>query len=362
MSIKKLQKNSIVRGELPKGCKYCAKGQKLVLLVTGLCDFRCFYCPLSTKKRGKNVVYANEKLVKNNEDIIYEAKSINALGTGITGGDPLRNLDKTLVYISMLKDNFGTKHHIHLYTGTAADAKTIRKLSESGLDEIRFHLLPKFWDRISVSKYNSTLINALKTNMDVGVEVPVIPDCKEQLICLIDYLDRMNIDFINLNELEFSDTNWRILKKRGYEIKNDVSSGVKGSEELGIELVTSLDTDIAIHYCSTNFKDAIQLKNRIKRRARYIAKKYDVITDEGTLMKGIIEGKNLNRIRKQLLKDFKIPKQLISVDSEKNRIELASWVLEKIADRIPYCCFIIEEYPTADRLEVERVPLKKVRG
>jgi len=32
-------------------------------------------------------------------------------------------------------------------------------------------------------------------------------------------------------------------------------------------------------------------------------------------------------------------------------------VLEKIAAALPYPCFIVEEYPTADRLEVERMAL-----
>jgi pyruvate formate-lyase activating enzyme-like uncharacterized protein len=33
--------------------------------------------------------------------------------------------------------------------------------------------------------------------------------------------------------------------------------------------------------------------------------------------------------------------------------------LEEIAAELPYASYIVEEYPTADRLEVERTPLKR---
>ena len=65
MKIRNMEKGSLVKGDLPKGCRYCEQGRKMVLLVTGLCRYACFYCPLSEKKSGKDVVYANEKKVEN---------------------------------------------------------------------------------------------------------------------------------------------------------------------------------------------------------------------------------------------------------------------------------------------------------
>ena len=40
-----------------------------------------------------------------------------------------------------------------------------------------------------------------------------------------------------------------------------------------------------------------------------------------------------------------------------NKIEVAPWVLEDIASSVRYRCFLSEQYPTADGLEVERTPL-----
>ena len=45
---------------------------------------------------------------------------------------------------------------------------------------------------------------------------------------------------------------------------------------------------------------------------------------------------------------------------DKNRIELGLWILEKIAGDLKkqgFECYMVEEYPTADQLEVERAPL-----
>ncbi|MFA5771539.1 MAG: radical SAM protein [Thermoplasmata archaeon] len=372
MKIRDLKQGSKILGELPRGCKICDKGAKLVLLVTGLCGKRCFYCPLSEKKMGRDVIYANEMLIKtdknkyarkNDDEILDEAHKINALGTGITGGDPLTVIDRTVHFIEVLKNEFGEKHHIHLYTGNTPSKKDIERLADAGLDEIRFHPVPALWKNMEKGKFHDVLRNALNTNMDIGVEVPSLPDFKKELLILAKYLDDISIDFLNLNELEYSETNYLALMKKGYKAKTDLSISVKGSEKTAIEIMKKADINtLNIHYCSSSYKDAVQLKNRLGRRAKNVAHKYDIITKDNTLLKGAIEipGADIRDLEKALriiVSDYNIPKQLVSIDNEKCRIEIASWILEKIFKKIKYDCYIVEEYPTADRLEVERAPL-----
>ncbi len=115
---------------------------------------------------------------------------------------------------------------------------------------------------------------------------------------------------------------------------------------------------MALHYCSSRFKDGVQLKRRIKRRAKNTRKESDIVTEEGLFIKGIVECYDLGGVYEQLKEKFKIPGELIRIDKEKERIEIAPWILEEIHENIDYPCFIVEEYPTADRLEVERRPLK----
>ena len=91
--------------QLCKGCKQCVKGRKLVLFVTGLCSRNCFYCPLSERKYKKDVVCANEWEIQKPTDILYEAKMCGSTGAGITGGDPLLKLDRTIKFIKILIAN-----------------------------------------------------------------------------------------------------------------------------------------------------------------------------------------------------------------------------------------------------------------
>jgi len=355
-------------GPLSPACKMCAEGSKMVVLVTGLCSAKCFYCPLSQRKLGKDRIFANEWELESEKDtkkLIKEAELIDAKGAGFTGGDPLVVWKRTKKYISLLKDTFGSDFHIHLYTSGLKNSEHISDLASAGLDEIRFHPVPNNWEDMNKSPICKSIKESLKHKIDVAIEIPVIPSMDAEIFSLIYWANDIGINWINLNELEFSETNAENLKNKDFSVKDDVSSAVKGSQETAyniIEMVSKEDFKIGVHYCSSSFKDGIQLKNRILRRANNIVKKYEIITKDGTLLKGIIYSKTYS-FKQQcdlLIQDFKIDKEYIFINKEKNRIELAIWLLEKIALSLKqkgFECYIVEEYPTADALEVERTPL-----
>lgn len=349
MKVRSIESGSKYTGRLPKGCVLCRKGAKMVLLVTGRCETGCFYCPLSRRKKGRELVYADEKKVMSDEDVITEARSIDAEGTGITGGDPLIVIDRTLEYVALLKSAFGEKHHIHLYT-SSIDQNAYGRLKAAGLDELRIHPPIGIWRKLERTDLGKIVA---ESDMSIGMEVPAIPDCREDLTALVEYADDIGMDFVNINELEFSETNWKRLRSRGFDVKDDVSSAVKRSEQIALD-VLGFDLSIPTHYCSSSFKDGIQLRRRIMRRAKNIARPSDLITDDGTLLKGIIETRERRKALDILAGDFQVPPDLIHVDAEKRRVEVAPWILEEIAEELPYDSYIVEEYPTADRLEVER--------
>jgi len=343
---------SILVGKMPRGCRLCVRGAKLVLFVTGICKQGCFYCPISEKRRGVDVTYANERHVRNTREIAEEATLMDALGTGITGGDPLVRFGRTTSYIKFLKKKFGSRHHIHMYCCASLSTKKLLELKQAGLDEIRFHL----WSAEPVRL-------ALEAGIRAGLELPAIPSNRRRYIDLLKKLDQLPGAFVNLNELEFSDTNLKEFKKRKFKIKSETSMAVKGSEELAFEILrwAASNTDLDVHYCPSSLKDSVQLRNRLKRRAANVAKPYEQITEDGLLFKGVITGvsqKELAPLRKRLIIRYKINPEFVGLDKEKGRIELHWRLAEKLAKAEPKLKFaLVEEYPTCDRLETTVIPL-----
>ncbi len=353
----RMEKGAAYTGRLPRGCVLCQKGAKMVLLVTGRCARRCCYCPLSKEKRGKDVFYANERRIGSIAEMLDEARLMKALGTGMTGGDPLEAIDRSVDSIKALKQAFGSRHHIHLYTSTTKERR-IERVARAGLDEIRFHPPMGEWKRLGGSVYAKAIALSKDSGMSAGLEIPVIPGRRKELEAAITFADSAGLDFVNLNELEFSETNWRSLRTLGFDVKTDVSSAVMGSESLGRSLLR-MDVAVPLHYCSSSFKDGIQLRRRILRRGRNVRKPHEILTEDGTLVKGVIETEDLQSQADLLRRCFGVPKRLVWIDTEKGRLEVAPWVLEEVACELEEPSYIVEEYPTADRLEVERRPLKR---
>ena len=346
---KKMECGSLCNGSLAEGCEHCVNGSKMVLLVTGRCKWNCYYCPVSLEKKGLDVIYANEARVTDDEGIIAEAESMDATGTGITGGDPLIDIDRTVHFINLLKSRFGKEHHIHLYTATI-DPEKVRRLEEAGLDEIRFHPMVQMWTRM-----DDTCLKEIveSTKMDVGIEVPAIPGKEAELSELVRYADSIGVKFINLNELEFSESNWDMMAANSFEVKDDISSAVLGSYETALAVMKA-NKKINIHFCSSAFKDGVQLRRRLIRRAEHICTDYQAVTDDGTLVRGYVYGNSLDDIVSKL-RELDVPDELFCILD--NKVEVAPWVLEDIADDLGFKCYISEQYPTADGLEVERTPL-----
>jgi len=357
-------------GEISKGCKFCVKGEKLVLFITGLCSRKCYYCPLSDIKKDKDDVWANEWKIDSVKDIIEEARLCDSKGAGITGGDPFLRFDRTLGIIKLLKKEFGSNFHIHLYAPLLLVTKEkLDKLYKAGLDEIRFH--PDLEDNKSLDWINL----AAGFGWDVGVEIPVIPGLKKQTIELIDFIQD-KINFLNLNELELSDTNSCKLEEKGFVAKDDMSYGVSGSEELAIELMDycSKKTKLNVHYCTAKLKDKVQLRNRIMRRAKNVAKEFDKITKDGMLLRGAIylkefkpgfgyrkkceeTGKKLaGKLNTALNKLKKKIDEEIILDVNKARLICSERVVrdnKELILKLGLVPAVVEEYPTYDATEVE---------
>ncbi|MCD4703792.1 MAG: radical SAM protein [Methanosarcinaceae archaeon] len=333
---------------LSQGCKLCQRGAKMVLFVTGICDRSCFYCPLSDERR-EDAIYANERHVHSDEDVIAEAYQMSALGTGITGGEPLLEKERVLHYIRLLKAEFGMEHHIHLYTSTAASMDTLSQLAKAGLDEIRFHPPYTTWGQLEDTPFARALRDAKTQGMDVGIEIPAIDEAR--------YIGKFVNDmdcFLNLNELEFSDTNANAMHARGFELIDDLSNAVEGSRTCASNITSALRK---VHFCSSSYKDAVQLRKRLIKTANNTARVFDEITDDGTLIYGVARSDNIDCLI-SVLRTLDVPADMYGIEGK--TVEMGWWILEDIADEIrdsTHEMSIIERYPFRNGIVVETIPL-----
>lgn len=346
-------------GELTEGCKLCFKGEKLVLFITGLCPRDCIYCPIAKERKNKDVVYINEIESFSTEELIEEVKRSGARGAGITGGDPLARVDRTLSYIKILKENFGKEFHIHLYTSLELlDIEKLTMLEKEGLDEIRVH--PDIFDKTLWHKLD--LLR--ETSMETVIEIPAIPKKEKEILDLIKYA-RDKVKAFNLNELEYSSNKFEEYKKNRWKQKE--SYAIIGSESTASKVLKkSRAWHIRIHYCSAKFKDEVQFSGRLKNYAKNVALPCDKITEAGTIFHGAIylsrenifsedeekKIKQLDEIKKLLEKvKFFFPEDYFFLDEEKYRIVCSVKTIKKVKRIFPNCA-LVEEYPTRDRIEI----------
>jgi pyruvate formate-lyase activating enzyme-like uncharacterized protein len=321
-----------------RGCELCARGAKMVLFVTGLCHRRCWYCPLSEERSGRDLAYANDRPVEGPGDVLAEARLMDALGTSITGGEPFLVPDRVGRFCTVLKETFGEEHHIHLYTGMAPTAELLRPLA--GLvDEIRLHPPQEDWKGILASPYARSIAAARELGFAVGIEVPALkglPDLAEILPL---------VDFLNVNELEWGGINAEEMRKRGLVPVDGLHNAVQGSRRWAKDLPHRKK----VHWCSSRYKDAVQLRERLKRIAGRTARPFDEVTGDGTVIYGVIEPEGIPAPGRLNLAGG-------SYEEREGRIELSWKALRNQAKRIPGKKYIVERYPNRG-VVVEVIPL-----
>ncbi len=164
----------------------------------------------------------------------------------------------------------------------------------------------------------------------------------------------------------------------GHKPKDEISYCVKGSEELAMKLLDycSKNTNLNVHYCTTTLKDKVQLGNRLKRRAKNIAKPYDIVKPDGTLVRGAIYLKSLKpgfgyrtklgkltkkekanaleklkKLKRDIQKEYRIRDNLLHIEDIKLRLLTSVKKIKKIGKE--HIRAIVREYPTHDQMEIE---------
>jgi uncharacterized protein len=339
----KTKHDSYKNNSICNGCKFCLKGQKLVLFIGGKCSRKCWYCSLSEGRKNSTQMWANERPCKSTSDIIKEAIDSNAKGAGITGGDPLVYFSETIKAAKALKKKFGKSFHIHIYLPLNLVSKEKLTALEKYIDEVRFHL--SFVAEETSEEKNKEEIEKIKLASSIfgkentGIELPLLPEKSPEIISFIKTLEP-HISFVNLNEFELSDTNFQQVTKN-YTLNQDTYT-ISKSIESGRQILTHFkNSKLQMHLCTAKTKNHHQYHNRLLRHSIL---PYGKRTSEATVVYFTIISENLKQTAKELKKYTKH----FHIDKPHNRILLKESEVQKIYKTKQFEINFSEEHPTFD--------------
>lgn len=203
----------------------------------------------------------------------HEATGGKLAVIGLTGGEPLLNLDDSIAFLKRAGELFPNAHKRMYTSGDLLTPDGAKRLAQAGLDEIRFSV-----KQDDPNQLRETVLDNMKMAAnyikDVVVEMPIVPGTKEVMKDWMRRFAQNGIKGMNLLEFCFPFHSWEEFDKRGFTLKNPpfdemfdygYSGGlaVAGSEELALELmVWALDEGLGfgLHYCSLENKHRSEIR------------------------------------------------------------------------------------------------------
>jgi len=277
----KIVNQSRFHDNFSKGCQSCQQGKWLCIFITYLCNANCTFCPSPFKNEDKIVSAFGE----NPERILEstEGRPFNAIS--FSGGDSLLVFDRLMDWLSYFRKNRPDIYYWAYTSGISADEDKMVNLARAGLDELRFN--------IAATNYSSSSIlekiqAATKIFKRVAVEIPSIPADYLKVTEVLPFLDRINVNYLNLHEYilvpedphsKKTTADTFILNKET-ELKYDVYS--LGNTEKIKKFCRKNKLKIQVNNCSLQKKENQMLHRRLTM-GKIFKKKYEHLTQEGLL-------------------------------------------------------------------------------
>ncbi len=211
-------------------------------------------------------------------------------GVSFSGGEPLVALDRVLLFARKIRERFGRKMYLWLYTnGSLVDEAVLGQLKEVGIDEIRFN--------ISARGYNLRPVKlARRFIRTVTVETPVIPEDLEKLKGSLFEMEAIGVDFLNVHQLIATRHNVQNLQAREYTFLRPLAfheAPMFESEMAALELLrfsAENRLSLPINYCSHAYKARFQTMAHRYRAAALACEGYEQVTEAGYIRRLSVVG------------------------------------------------------------------------
>ncbi len=266
----------LTSGVLSPGCAVCVDGRWSCLFINERCNTHCFYCPAPQDRVG--VPMTNTLPFPRVAEYLEYLEAFGFEGASISGGEPLLDADLTIGYTRAIKRRFGSKMHVWLYTnGTLLTADLVARLSDAGLDEIRFDICATGY-RLDRLRLAAGMIG------HVTVEIPAVPEDREQLQGMLEEIEDAGVKSLNLHQLRLTPHNLPKLVERGYTFLHGDHVTVLESELTALAFIAhALESRVgpSINYCSSVYKSRFLRAAARRRSAGKILKDREVVTRAG---------------------------------------------------------------------------------
>jgi pyruvate formate-lyase activating enzyme-like uncharacterized protein len=293
-------------GRLSPGCRHCGSGTWSCLFINGLCNAGCFYCPAPQDR--EDVPTTQTVDFPDVDDYIRYLKKFHYKGVSISGGEPFLTFDKTLSFITRIRQEMGEEVYLWLYTnGILATKDKLWALRKAGLNEIRFD--------IGATGYRTDKVEMAIPIMDaVTVEIPAVPEEFETLKHLVVRLQQAGLSYLNLHQIRCTPHNYEKLMKRGYTFLHGPRITVLESELTALRLIRyarEQGLSLPVNYCSSIYKYRYQRMAARKRYAPVIANPWEEVTDTGMIRTLAVKGPRprLEQVSHDLLRGGVEPSQ-----------------------------------------------------
>ena len=263
---------------LSPGCRHCGNGSWSCLFINGMCNANCFYCPAPQNQQDPPTTQtvAFPKV----EDYIAYLCKFGYKGVSISGGEPLMDFEKTLEFITRIRQSMGEEVYLWLYTnGILLDEDKLRLLRNARLNEIRLD--------IGATQYATDRVEmAMKWIPAVTVEIPAVPEEFDRMKLLLHHFDRIGLHYLNLHQIRCTPHNYPKLLKRGYTFLHGPQITVMESELTALKLMVYAcenGLQVPLNYCSSIYKYRYQRMAARRKFAPLIAHNYEEITETGMI-------------------------------------------------------------------------------
>lgn len=194
-TIRILDEEVVVLGELSPGCQACQGGTWDCTFVTMGCNLKCSFCcsPLNIPTEYHGSAFGREP-----QEILNNHAKTEITGISFSGGEVFTQRERLFNWINKFRQA-RPDAYLWLYTnGTLIRDNDLSQLARLGINEMRFNLAATDYTHprlLQVVKKAAAKLSA------ITIEIPTIPQHREKLLAALPIWDDCGVKYLNLHEL-----------------------------------------------------------------------------------------------------------------------------------------------------------------